>query len=346
MTRTHPPYGSGGTPAVPLHPPPVPVNAEGRRRTVGVEIEFGGLRSRDAAAVVQTVVGGRIIADNPHAHRVDGTPFGTFEVKLDTHYAHPQTDLGKVDALAGQKARDVIEGLMRRFGAVVGDVARHWLPMEVVCPPVPWDQISMADRLLAALRAHGAEGTEDAPYYAFGLQLNPELPGADADSLRRHLQAYVLSADWLRARIGLDPLRQALPFVDPFPRAYVRLVLEPDYGPGLDALVDDYLAHNPTRNRELDMLPAFAFLRPDRVRAVISDKRIKPRPTFHYRLPNGTLSGPPDHVVREWNRWVTVERLAAAPRRLADLANTWRHNDGREWLALSAPVLDAVAAEG
>ena len=33
-------------------------------------------------------------------------------------------------------------------------------------------------------------------------------------------------------------------------------------GRTVDALVDDYLRDNPTRNRPLDMLPAFCTLRP------------------------------------------------------------------------------------
>ena len=37
-------------------------------------------------------------------------------------------------------------------------------------------------------------------------------------------------------------------------------MLDAGYGPDLGALIDDYLAANPTRNRALDLLPLFAEL--------------------------------------------------------------------------------------
>ncbi|OBX33760.1 putative amidoligase enzyme [Halomonas elongata] len=40
-------------------------------------------------------------------------------------------------------------------------------------------------------------------------------------------------------------------------------MLDPDYQPDLRTLIDDYLEYNPTRNRELDLLPLFAYLDPE-----------------------------------------------------------------------------------
>src|SRR3546814_9457337 len=42
----------------------------------------------------------------------------------------------------------------------------------------------------------------------------------------------------------------------------------------------------------------------------LTDELIKARPTFHYRLPNARLADPQWSIVREWNLWVRVERLA------------------------------------
>ena len=137
-----------------------------------------------------------------------------------------------------------------------------------------------------------------------------------------HLKAFLLLAETLRAAIDVDLLRRALPFANPFPSSYVEKVVDPNYQPALSQLVDDYLEANPTRNRELDLLPLFTHLDPERVRAKVEDALIKARPTFHYRLPDTRVSDPAWSLIVEWNRWVEVEHLAAdasALRRLGDV---------------------------
>jgi hypothetical protein len=37
---------------------------------------------------------------------------------------------------------------------------------------------------------------------------------------------------------------------------------------------------------------------------------VKPRPAFHYRLPNCMVDEADWTLAEEWNRWVVVERLA------------------------------------
>ncbi len=102
-----------------------------------------------------------------------------------------------------------------------------------------------------------------------------------------------------------------LPHANPFPREYALKVLDRGYAPDLDRFIDDYLHFNPTRNRELDLLPLFAYLRPEHSHALLHNALTKPRPTFHYRLPNAQLSQPGWGSAVEWNRWVEVENLAA-----------------------------------
>ena len=102
-----------------------------------------------------------------------------------------------------------------------------------------------------------------------------------------------------------------LPHANPFHKAYALKVLDSRYSPDLDTLIDDYLHHNPTRNRELDMLPLFAYLRPDHGHELLHAQLTKPRPTFHYRLPNAQLTQPGWGSAIEWNRWEEAEKLAA-----------------------------------
>jgi hypothetical protein len=47
---------------------------------------------------------------------------------------------------------------------------------------------------------------------------------------------------------------------------------------------------------------------------------VKPRPTFHYRLPDCRIDEPGWRPSVDWNRWVAVERLAEDPERLGELA--------------------------
>jgi hypothetical protein len=88
------------------------------------------------------------------------------------------------------------------------------------------------------------------------------------------------------------------------------MVCDPLYKPSWDEFVDDYMRHNPTRNRGLDMLPVFAWVDEARVRAQLPDPRIKRRPTFHYRLPSCRIDDQNWTFAADWNRWVLLERIA------------------------------------
>jgi hypothetical protein len=120
----------------------------------------------------------------------------------------------------------------------------------------------------------------------------------------------VLLNAWLRRQVAPDATRHLLGFADPFPADYVRRVVSPDYWPDTPGFIDDYLAANPTRNRDLDLLPLLVHLDEPRVRAALPNEKINRRPTFHYRLPDARASDPGWSIGPDWNRWVAVERLA------------------------------------
>lgn len=305
--------------------PPHPRTVDGTKRRVGVEIEFAGLEPAIAARLVRDLYGGRIEELDKHRFAIPGTALGRFEVELDSSYAHPRHRA--VDSARALEAaiKDKLATLQDRLATTVGDVVSLWLPYEVVAPPIEIERLAVLDRLIQVLREHRAKGTGGSLLYGFGLQLNPQVVSTEADDLRRHLQAYLVLSPWLRADIAIDPTRRLLPFADRFPAPYVARVLAPDYRPNLASLIDDYLEHNPTRNRELDLLPLFAHIDPERVCRAVADPNIKARPTFHYRLPNSRVDEPDwGGVVEEWNRWVRVERLAADPSRLDEAIDAYR----------------------
>jgi hypothetical protein len=285
--------------------PPESLNFAGRPRRVGIEIEFGGIGVADAAALVQELYGGTIRQLSRHRLEVAATRFGDFRIEIDSHFVHGAPGDGGT--------------LVERIKAVLGDIVGRWLPLEIAAPPVELDELPAIERMVSSLRARHAAGTRTRRIYTFDLQLNPDVPSFDPDSLRRHLQAYLVLSPWLRASIDVDVTRRLLPFVRPFPEPYLRKVLAADYRPDLHGLVADYLSANPRRFRELDLLPLFAYLVPEQYYATAADRLVKPRPTFHYRLPDSRVDDPSwGGVIEEWNRWVQVERLAADRSRLAE----------------------------
>lgn len=309
--------------------PPVTTNADGNLRTVGVEIEFGSLGAENAATLVEDLFGGTLIKHNPNAFDVEGSALGDFRIKLDTRFAgYDETTGGVLD--------EVKVELANLFGAAASLV----VPLEIVAPPVTLDRLPEIETLLERLREAGASGTEASPFFAFGLQLNPETPRLKAEVIAAIVKAYALIGPWLWRAIDPDATRRLLSFAQPYPETYVRKLAADDYWPDMATLIDDYIAANPTRNRDLDLLPLLTFIDEPRVRKQLPEEKINPRPTFHYRLPDMLLDDPDWGLAREWNRWVSVERLAADGERLAELCRAYLAHQGNDdaWAARVAKL--------
>ena len=310
--------------------PPHQANAAGETRRVGIEIEFSDVPLDRAAEITADLFGGTVSREAPFHLSVSGTRFGDFEIELDSQYAQPGDD----PAAPSAAMRD-------KLAELVGEVSKAVVPSEITCPPIAFDHIGEIAGLIDALAGAGASGTDASPLYAFGLQLNPEVSALDVAALLPVIRAYMLLSDALRAAIEVDALRALLPFANAFPLSYRQRVVNPDYKPDRDQLIDDYLAANATRNRELDLLPLFAHIDENRVGAVIDDPRIKPRPTYHYRLPNARFDCGGAQLIREWNRWIAVERLAADTDALETLGRAFVEEtiagfDAADWAARTA----------
>ncbi len=322
--------------------PPRESNYTGEPRCVGVELEFAAVTARDAARIVRKVFGGSVKAIDHHRFSIQQTELGDFKSELDSQFLHR----AEATAETPTGLQMLMANFQDAFHGVLGDIGSALIPCEIVCPPIRIDDLPRLDSLLEELRRVGAHGTDVSPLYAFGMQLNPDIAERSAEWIVSVLKAYLLLSDWLRAVISVNLTRRVLAFADPFPPDYTLLVIDPAYRPDIATLIDDYLLHNPTRNRELDLLPLFAWLDEPRVRNTVDDKRIKPRPTFHYRLPDARLDRPDWNIVTEWNRWCLVEQLAERPDKLAAMAHAYNENQGRllprdwaiissEWIALS-----------
>ncbi len=297
------------------------IGRSGKRR-VGVEIEFGRLAAAVAAEAVRQRFGGVTRSDGPHRLHVEATEIGDFRVELDWDWVHGTKPDG---------------GLVDKANEFLGDLGREWVPTEIVTPPLPAGRLPEIDALVQTLVRLGAEGTRTGLLNGFGLHLNPALGPADltAPRILAVLQSYLLEAPALRVAIGVDPVRSLLPFVEPFPAGYVDHVLDPGYRPSMDCLIADYLRFNPTRNRELDLLPLFASIDRERVQRAIADPKVSARPTFHWRLPNADLEDPLWTVAGQWARWQGVEERALDVDGLAArVAERNRRQGERLWNAL------------
>lgn len=328
--------------------PPHSTTTDGAPRTVGVEVEFANLDAPSAAAVVHRLYGGALEPESPHRCRVTGTRLGDFAVELDMRSAHPskaeaeKSEAGKVqDDEPGALKKAVgkaVDGAVEALRPWWGNIGSLVMPFEIAAPPIPLARLAELEPLFAALSAQGAAGTDASPLFAFGLHLNPQVARTDGEYVLDHLKAFLLLAPWLRREIRVDPTRRLTGFIAAFPVEYAVKVVDPAYRPDLDGLIGDYLEANPTRNRELDLFPLFAHLAPETMAAKLNDPHVRPRPTFHYRLPNARLGDPDWSLAQDWNRWVAVEELAADRDRLDALGADFRAFAARK-------ALDGWAAE-
>ncbi|MCB1744933.1 MAG: amidoligase family protein [Gammaproteobacteria bacterium] len=289
--------------------PPRLQNREQGERRVGVELEFAAISARAGAQHVQAVYGGQIEQEDPHRFHIRGSALGDFVCELDNQYVH--RPLGEDGEAKGVGA---FEQFLHRFRddmrEFFGDVGSLFIPCEIVCPPIPVTELRSLESLVQRLCQAGASGTRSNPIFSFGAHLNPEIADGDDSWVIAVFKAELLLSAWLRAVMSIDFTRRLFAFAEPFPRDYVVEVVDPDYWPDLERFTTDYLIASPDRNRELDLLPLFAWLDPHKVQRYVDDPLVKPRPTFHYRLPDANIDQPDWGLVLEWNRWCLVERLA------------------------------------
>ena len=289
---------------------PQPRNAEGAARRLGIELEFSGLPEDQVAEVIQVATGGTIARTTGGVWEVDTPDFGRCEVYLDTRF------------------RDDVERMAGKGGV---DLARLVVPVEWVTAPFDPAHLPAFDAVVAALRNAGAVGSRQGMLLGFGVHLNIEIADAGVDHLWRIVTAYGLIEADLRRTAGIDLSRRVLPFVAPYPDALVD-ALAAGVPEGVDTLIDIYLTHAPTRNHGLDMLPAFAHLSPGTVEGRLTDgTETKPRPAYHFRLPDCRIDEADWSIFAPWSMWRAVEGLAAAP----DLFDRLRR-DRVDWAARPA----------
>lgn len=302
--------------------PPVTTTHEGKPRRVGFEIEYAGVSLEQSAEIVANITGGSIRKDSPFRCTVNDTEYGDYVIEVDASLLQDQKyekylqqagiDIDKLDL------RAPVENLIKSAAAAL-------VPNEIVSPPIPLDAMALVDDIRAGLVECEAHGTQAFILYGFGVHMNPELPDKDAETLLAYLQSFALLFDWISEKTRVDWTRRIGPYINPYPRDYINLILTEDYQPDIDELIADYVRHVPSRNHALDMLPAFTWIKGDDLLEQLKEPDlIKPRPAFHYRLPNCLLDVPDWRIASEWNYWIAIEELAADDDGRKQLASQYR----------------------
>jgi hypothetical protein len=313
--------------------PPLTHHPDGRERRVGIELEFAGLDTRAVLNAIQETLGGVIVEASPTRGEVRETPHGDFHVELDSTLLKERSYAEALKRIGLDVDNDPT---LAKAEELVLRAARELVPMEVASPPIPISKLAELDVLWSRLRALGAQGTHAAWRYAFGLHFNPEVADETADGVLSHLKAFLLLEAWLVQQGRTDATRRIAPYIKPFPKEYRSLVLSTDYWPAWPSLIADYLSFNPTRDRPLDLLPLFAHVDPRAVEGRVENAHlIKPRPTFHYRLPNSDVDREGWSPAAEWNRWLLVEKLAVDRPELTELSR--RFIQSRAGVSLTDP---------
>ncbi|MFC3024083.1 amidoligase family protein [Vibrio zhugei] len=298
--------------------PPIKTTDSDDVRNVGFEIEFTGLTLSNVTSILQDVFGGTLEQKSEVEYELNTSEYGKFTVELDWEFLKNAA----LEAKVKDQGHKRVEFLHQ--------VALSVVPLEIIFPPFPLDKLGKLDDIISALREAGAKGTDDSVVAAFGVHINPEVPSKEVTTLQAYLRAFGLLQWWLNQAHEVNIARKMSPYIKLYTEDYVELLLEKDYET-LDALMDDYLAHNPSRNRALDMLPLFASIHEAKVKNAVADTKVNARPTFHYRLPNCLIEHQDWSFASSWNLWNFVEILAADADSLDFLS--------RRFKAMSMPVI-------
>ncbi len=290
--------------------PPVTENENGEIRRVGFELEISGITLPEAVAAVKQALDAETSAETAADTSLQVESLGEFKVELDWAFLKRKAKEQGEDP----ESQEWLETLSRAAALLV--------PVEVVCPPIPMTELDRLEPMVAALREAGAVGTEESLIAAYGVHINTEIPALDATTLDAYLKSFALLQWWLVDRHDVDPARKLSPYIDLYPEAYLRRVLARK-DTTMDQIFEDYLEHNATRNRALDMLPMLSEIDANRIRAAVDDPRIQARPAFHYRLPNCNIEKPDWSLAGVWEPWLMVEKLAQDTALLAELSQAF-----------------------
>ena len=320
--------------------PPIVNQLNGEERAAGFEIEFGNVAVSEAAIALQKALGGQLKQENPFLYRLKDSRVGTLRIERD------------FELLNSVRYRDYLQGLdidyepgtaMSEIEHGIDRLSRNLVPCEIVTSPIKLNDLNGLNDIIQVLHTLDARGSGHSIISAFGTHINPSAPDLSAVTITHYLQAFLLLYDWIVWDSKIDFTRRYIThYIDPFPKAYLELLLDSSYQPDEGQLIDDYLDYNPTRNRALDLLPLMCEIDEEKVLQGVNPNEkslIKKRPAFHYRLPDCRVGDEGWSIATEWNRWWYVEVIANDEDLRKALMALWQKNSKE----LSLPGSDAWA---
>lgn len=299
-------------------------NYQNKLRKAGFELEFSNIDLDIIVSLLQKECSLKKEKINNYLYKFH-SKYGSYTLELDFELLTKQTLKQNIKEFSQQLGIAIAEQDIDTIESFVGDLSKDVVPYEISTPPIPIDQLEVVENLVEILSQNNALGTKGKLYYAFGLHINLEVISLEATSLLDYLRAYVILQEYLTKDAKVDIVRKITPFIDSFKKEYIEFILDENYQPDQKGFIEDYLHFNPTRNRSLDMLPILAFLDEKTVREKLPNQKIKPRPTFHYRLSNSMIGEEDWSVANEWNRWILVEKLANDRESLKELSKNYLH---------------------
>ncbi len=280
------------------------------KRAVGFELEFTGLEIDEVSELVANAFSGVVRKDDSFVYTVRDTEFGEFRIECDSSFLKDRKYADWLDNLG----IELKKGSEKRLELSIAEHSQVLIPRELVSPPIPGHKLSSFYKLIRQIQGrYQNKSNKSFSLAPCGLHINIEVASLETDYLLSILRAFCLMYEDLYKEINVDMIRSLAPYIKPFPKAYALKILDPEYKPTQSQFIDDYFKHNPTRNRALDMSVIFAEIDADRLQKVkgLELNLIKPRPAFHYRLPNCELDNPDWSVATELERWSRIEALAS-----------------------------------
>ncbi len=313
-------------------------------RLVGFEIEYAGLSPEDSAEMLEQLLGGERKKISHFCYEVSSIKFGDFRIEIDADFLLEEKHKKYLSSIGVDLNKLETESL----DELLLELASSVVPCEIVMPPIPVNELSIANKIVENLRDNKAKGTKDSIFYAFGLHINVEVACMEPDYLLSIIRSFSLLYDWIVQHSKVDFARRLSPYIDPYPDKYLKMIMNLEYEPGIDQLIQDYLKLVGSRNYALDMLPAFATINEDLVLSQAKEPHlIKPRPAFHYRLANSMVDDEEWNINHEWYYWLKIETLANSKHKLNELIGNYGEKlnsiipfPRSEWVELVEQTLD------
>ncbi|MGB5918060.1 amidoligase family protein [Arcobacter sp.] len=281
------------------------LNNKNEPRHVGIEIEYSNLSLEKSANLIAEIFGGNLEKITKYELKLKDTKYGDFKFELDAQLLQKMQTDNLFDKLS-----NIIGSVSHSIDDIVDKTSKRFVPFEIATPPIPIKDLKEADKLVESLRLNGALGTTHSLYYAFGVHFNIEPPSQNIEDVLRLFKSFLIIQKWIELQSEVDIARKVSPYINDFPKEYIKKIIDLDYKPTKEEFLEDYIKYNPTRNRILDMLPQLAFWDEEEVRKHLPKEKINPRPTYHYRLPNSKVNLFRWNLSQEFQLWVIVEILA------------------------------------